>query len=334
MIEPSNVLPFEKRPEKPVKADTDHGYTTIAHQIMEAIMACELSARHIRVVLAVARQTYGYHKKTDYLTGSRIGSLIGIEEANARRILKDLVDRKILLKNGKMVGINTHLEDWNTAKTCQKRHGNKPSKRVRNDTENVSKTTRNNESEPCQKRHASVSETTRKTCQKRHTQKIKDNNLKDNNTSENKKPLTEDDHEDLRLAKWMHERISDVLPYFGAKRINYSKWANTIRLMRQRDGIDRRTIAVVFKFANEHSFWSSVIQSPENLRKQFPKLCKQAQEQTNGNSQSSNAADRSYQAAERVYREAEAQERREQGAQFDVAESDGEILDQNGEPVW
>lgn len=51
-------------------ADIDDGYTRIANELLEAVMAADLTARQLKVVLAVIRKTYGFGKKFDRITNT------------------------------------------------------------------------------------------------------------------------------------------------------------------------------------------------------------------------------------------------------------------------
>ncbi|AUS00552.1 hypothetical protein NVP1276O_59 [Vibrio phage 1.276.O._10N.286.54.E4] len=76
--------------------------------------------------------------------------------------------------------------------------------------------------------------------------------------------------DDLRFAGMMFDRVLVVTP--SAKKPNLENWANTIRLMRESDNRDHKTMWAVFDWANRDSFWCSNILSPDKLRKQFDKL--------------------------------------------------------------
>ncbi|MGP4870955.1 replication protein, partial [Klebsiella pneumoniae] len=51
------IRPFLAAVERQV-ADIDDGYTRIANELLEAVMAADLTARQLKVVLAVIRKTY------------------------------------------------------------------------------------------------------------------------------------------------------------------------------------------------------------------------------------------------------------------------------------
>jgi hypothetical protein len=74
---------------------------------------------------------------------------------------------------------------------------------------------------------------------------------------------------DMEVATWMLERIQDITT---VPRPNLEKWADTIRLMRERDKLTIKEIRDVFDWANNDDFWQTNILCPATLRKQFPKL--------------------------------------------------------------
>ena len=76
--------------------------------------------------------------------------------------------------------------------------------------------------------------------------------------------------QDMEMAEGMLSLIRAINPH--QKQPNMDSWANTIRLMVERDGIPYQEIARVFQWANEDNFWKSNILSPEKLRKQFDQL--------------------------------------------------------------
>lgn len=89
-------------------------------------------------------------------------------------------------------------------------------------------------------------------------------------TSSKKKPSPKFSTEDLRLADWFFQSLLAVDKQF--KKPNLEKWADDIRLMRQCDGRDHKTMAAVWKFARGDPFWQANVLCPKTLRKQFDRL--------------------------------------------------------------
>ncbi|WP_394239906.1 hypothetical protein [Vibrio astriarenae] len=97
------------------------------------------------------------------------------------------------------------------------------------------------------------------------------------NNSSSKKKFSD---EDLRLAQWIFSKVLEVSKHAKA---NLDKWADTIRLMRERDNLTHKQIAEVFYFANSDSFWRTNILSPIKLREQFAQLEAKLNQGVSGN---------------------------------------------------
>lgn len=78
------------------------------------------------------------------------------------------------------------------------------------------------------------------------------------------------DAADSDFAKSMFEAVLQIAP--KTPKPNLDKWANAIRLMRERDGHSLDDIRRVFAWANADGFWAANILSPDKLRGQFATL--------------------------------------------------------------
>jgi hypothetical protein len=78
------------------------------------------------------------------------------------------------------------------------------------------------------------------------------------------------DTQDLETAAWMWKYIDGLAP--GQKKPNLTKWAGTIRLMREMDKRTTDDIKAVFTWAHQDHFWRTNIRSPEKLRDKFDDL--------------------------------------------------------------
>ena len=79
-----------------------------------------------------------------------------------------------------------------------------------------------------------------------------------------------DQAEDQRLAVWMFDLILKLHPKHEPP--NFTKWADTIRLMREVNKRQRSEIASLFRWANSDSFWQTNILSPGKLRAKWDQL--------------------------------------------------------------
>lgn len=111
----AKVIPF--RPSVTVVerqvADIDDGYTRIANELLEAVMAADLTARQLKVVLAVIRKTYGFGKKFDRITNTQIAAMTGIHHTHVCKAKNEMIAMNIIVTNGLAIGVNKVISDWN-----------------------------------------------------------------------------------------------------------------------------------------------------------------------------------------------------------------------------
>ncbi|MGR5294769.1 hypothetical protein ACPV5U_08685 [Vibrio mediterranei] len=113
---------------------------------------------------------------------------------------------------------------------------------------------------------------------------LADSSLSDQSTNQStdqlssKKKFSDDD---LRLAEWILKKVKEVAPKSKA---NIEKWADTIRLMREKDKLTHNEIQDVFAWANRDSFWKTNVLSVQKLREKFAVLHAKVKNGTGGNS--------------------------------------------------
>lgn len=78
----------------------EDGMTPIANELIEAYCKINMSAYEWRILLFIARKTFGYHKKTDRISYSQFAEGTGINHRHIGRTLKLLVDRQIITCSG------------------------------------------------------------------------------------------------------------------------------------------------------------------------------------------------------------------------------------------
>lgn len=104
---------------KRVKADVDDGYTKLANELLEAICGLSISSRKLRVLMAIIRKTYGYHKKFDRISSTKIGQLVGCSATNVRTDIAELKRQNLLVQSGEMLGPNPVISEWVVGKKEQ-----------------------------------------------------------------------------------------------------------------------------------------------------------------------------------------------------------------------
>lgn len=80
----------------------------------------------------------------------------------------------------------------------------------------------------------------------------------------------------MELAQYLLDRIRRDYPDYKCKSIE--AWANTIRLMEERDERKTESIRNCITWVTDHSFWKAQILSASNLREKYDRLMVQYQE--------------------------------------------------------
>ncbi|HDO6829830.1 replication protein [Klebsiella pneumoniae] len=95
-------------------ADLDDGFTRIANELLEAVMHAGLSQHQLLVFMAVMRKTYGFNKKSDWVSNEQISMLTGILPHKCSAAKSALVKRGILTQTGRVIGINKAVSEWSS----------------------------------------------------------------------------------------------------------------------------------------------------------------------------------------------------------------------------
>jgi phage replication O-like protein O len=93
----------------------EDGYTRIANELLEQVMAAPLTLREIRVVMAVVRLTYGWNRKQARVTGGLLAKLTGIHASHVAKVLAGLIEKNVVIRHGgsrSPVSLNKHADQW------------------------------------------------------------------------------------------------------------------------------------------------------------------------------------------------------------------------------
>ncbi len=100
-------------------ADTDDGFMRVANELTDSILMADLTARQLKVMLAIMRKTYGFNKAMDRLTNTQIAAMTGIHHTHVCVAKRQLLDRGFLIGSGQRVGINKHVSMWDMKSISQ-----------------------------------------------------------------------------------------------------------------------------------------------------------------------------------------------------------------------
>jgi phage replication O-like protein O len=94
----------------------EDGFTMIANQLLEAILAGGFSQRELLVLLTIMRKTYGFKKTEDDMSASQIGDMCGLARPHVTATLNQLAQRNAIRKRagrfGSIVGIQKDHRKW------------------------------------------------------------------------------------------------------------------------------------------------------------------------------------------------------------------------------
>jgi len=87
-------------------------YTKIPNEIIEVLAKTKLSNYEMRYIWFLLRKTYGWNKKSDYISNSQFVRGTGIKKYYIWRTEKRLLWRRIVIKRGNKVALNIGYEQW------------------------------------------------------------------------------------------------------------------------------------------------------------------------------------------------------------------------------
>lgn len=95
-------------------AQLEDGFTRVANDLLDAAMASGLSETELCILLAVWRKTYGYSKKMDWISNEQLEGMVGKHHTHCSTAKNLLINKKVLLQEGRRVGMNTNVAEWKT----------------------------------------------------------------------------------------------------------------------------------------------------------------------------------------------------------------------------
>lgn len=91
---------------------TDY-FTPIHNEVLEALCKINLSPYETRILFAIWRKTYGFfdghskkRKKKDWISGSQLTQLTGLDRRHISRTLKSLVNKNVISRDDKEIGFS------------------------------------------------------------------------------------------------------------------------------------------------------------------------------------------------------------------------------------
>ncbi|KKN34680.1 hypothetical protein LCGC14_0791070 [marine sediment metagenome] len=99
------------------KPQVENGHTDIANEIVEALCRINLTSYEARVLWALFRKTYGWHKTWDRISYTQWEEITGINRWHIARTIKQLTARNVVTTRGNGYNIEFSFqkdyEEWN-----------------------------------------------------------------------------------------------------------------------------------------------------------------------------------------------------------------------------
>ena len=95
---------------------TENGHTQIANELLEAIYKTPMSDYEHRIFWLILRKTYGFKKKSDWISQSQMVKELNIYKSHISRTIRKLIKRNLVTKNNKMFSIQKDYEMWKLPK--------------------------------------------------------------------------------------------------------------------------------------------------------------------------------------------------------------------------
>ncbi len=95
----------------------ENGTTHIAHSIIENLTQQKLSGKEWDIVMLILRITYGWNKKTDWISNGLIAIHLDISKSSVSQSISRLIDRNIIKskyddKGKRFIGLNKDYDTW------------------------------------------------------------------------------------------------------------------------------------------------------------------------------------------------------------------------------
>lgn len=95
----------------------ENGYARIANELLMALSRYNLSPYETRVLFFILRKTYGWNKKSDFISVSQIAEGTGLLKPHACRAKNVLIRKNILTENDGKLGPNKDYDEWSVTNT-------------------------------------------------------------------------------------------------------------------------------------------------------------------------------------------------------------------------
>ncbi len=239
----------------------ENGHVDIANEIVEALARIHLSSYESQVLWAIFRKTYGWHKKEDWISNIQIAGMTGIAETHVSRTIKILIQKNLILKNGKKLAFQKDYDKWEKLpKGVTSHHEKKLPKGVIKLPKGVSKVTKGGiKNIP----KGVYTKETKRNYTKETIQKTLSHKFFDKNS------VT------YQLTIYLEGKIRENNRAIKKrKEVQIQSWCKDIDKLMRIDEAKQNEIKKVIDWVVQDDFWSKNILCPSSLRKHYPRFYK------------------------------------------------------------
>jgi phage replication O-like protein O len=90
----------------------ENGFTPLAHELFQAFYCCKMTEYERVVVMHLWRKTYGWGKKSDWISNSQFSEETGVPRPHVTRTLTSLKSKMVISASGKKLSVNKNYEEW------------------------------------------------------------------------------------------------------------------------------------------------------------------------------------------------------------------------------
>ncbi len=123
---------------------TEHGFTKIANELMEAIPRYKFNGTQLRILLVVLRYTYGFQRKSHELSLTFIANNLDTNKQQVKRELDKLIESNVLIEKSapsfnktREIQFNKNYNSW----LIDTQYANKSTVSVKGDTQSANPST-------------------------------------------------------------------------------------------------------------------------------------------------------------------------------------------------
>lgn len=107
------ILKLHPKQSEAKKVSVDDGYTQIPNELLDAILETDLTKPQIKLVLGVIRKTFSWHNEMDWICNKQLAEISRLcDDKEASRIKNELIKMRVLVKDGRKIGLNLYISEW------------------------------------------------------------------------------------------------------------------------------------------------------------------------------------------------------------------------------